>query len=137
MVEPSTDRSVTIVVTPLTGPRFADELGYTPQVPFEQGLKSTVQVVSRQRSVVATAEESAIVKLTELSIPGLFVLESPVHGDERGSFVSGSSLGLSRRGVDLPGTTSQLLLVVTRRRARAPLLDGPRRPGERSSPAYR
>jgi len=26
------------------------------------------------------------VKLTELSIPGLYVLDSPVHGDERGLF---------------------------------------------------
>lgn len=30
--------------------------------------------------------ESATVKLIELSIPGLFVLESPVWGDDRGSF---------------------------------------------------
>jgi dTDP-4-dehydrorhamnose 3,5-epimerase len=35
--------------------------------------------------VVAPAE-SATVKLIELSIPGLFVLESPVWGDDRGSF---------------------------------------------------
>jgi dTDP-4-dehydrorhamnose 3,5-epimerase len=35
--------------------------------------------------VVAAAEESSV-KLIELSIPGLFVLESPVWGDDRGSF---------------------------------------------------
>ena len=35
--------------------------------------------------MVAPAE-SATVKLIELSIPGLFVLESPVWGDDRGSF---------------------------------------------------
>ena len=32
------------------------------------------------------AAEGAAVKLIELSIPGLFVLESPVWGDDRGSF---------------------------------------------------
>jgi dTDP-4-dehydrorhamnose 3,5-epimerase len=35
--------------------------------------------------VVATVEGSAV-KLIELSIPGLFVLESPVWSDDRGSF---------------------------------------------------
>ncbi len=35
---------------------------------------------------MATTEEPSVVKLLELSIPGLFVLESPVHGDERGFF---------------------------------------------------
>jgi dTDP-4-dehydrorhamnose 3,5-epimerase len=35
--------------------------------------------------VVATVEGSTV-KLIELSIPGLFVLESPVRGDDRGSF---------------------------------------------------
>jgi dTDP-4-dehydrorhamnose 3,5-epimerase len=35
--------------------------------------------------VVATAEEPSV-KLIELSIPGLFVLESPVWGDDRGTF---------------------------------------------------
>jgi len=36
--------------------------------------------------VVATAEERDDVKLTELSIPGLMLLESPVWGDDRGYF---------------------------------------------------
>jgi dTDP-4-dehydrorhamnose 3,5-epimerase len=36
--------------------------------------------------VVATAEEPRFVKLTELSLPGLYLLESPVHADERGLF---------------------------------------------------
>jgi dTDP-4-dehydrorhamnose 3,5-epimerase len=36
--------------------------------------------------VVATAQAIRFVKLTELSIPGLFVLDSPVHGDDRGFF---------------------------------------------------
>jgi len=35
--------------------------------------------------MVATAEEPSV-KLIELSIPGLFVLESPVWGDDRGTF---------------------------------------------------
>jgi dTDP-4-dehydrorhamnose 3,5-epimerase len=35
---------------------------------------------------VVAAAEGAAVKLIELSIPGLFVLESPVWGDDRGSF---------------------------------------------------
>jgi len=36
--------------------------------------------------VVATSQAPRLVKLTELSIPGLFVLDSPVHGDDRGFF---------------------------------------------------
>jgi dTDP-4-dehydrorhamnose 3,5-epimerase len=36
--------------------------------------------------VVATAEGRALVKLSELSIPGLVLLESPVWSDERGFF---------------------------------------------------
>ena len=36
--------------------------------------------------MVATSENSNTVKLLELSIPGLFLLDSPVHGDERGFF---------------------------------------------------
>ena len=36
--------------------------------------------------MVATAEERDDVKLTELSIPGLMLLESPVWGDDRGYF---------------------------------------------------
>jgi dTDP-4-dehydrorhamnose 3,5-epimerase len=43
--------------------------------------------------VVATAQEYCLVKLTELSIPGLFLLESPVHGDERGLFREWFKLG--------------------------------------------
>jgi NDP-hexose 5-epimerase len=35
---------------------------------------------------VVAAVEGSSVKLIELSIPGLFVLESPVWGDDRGSF---------------------------------------------------
>jgi dTDP-4-dehydrorhamnose 3,5-epimerase len=35
---------------------------------------------------VATVERHALVKLSEFSIPGLFLLESPVWGDERGFF---------------------------------------------------
>ncbi len=35
---------------------------------------------------MVAAAEGAAVKLIELSIPGLFVLESPVWGDDRGSF---------------------------------------------------
>jgi dTDP-4-dehydrorhamnose 3,5-epimerase len=35
---------------------------------------------------VVAAVEGSYVKLIELSIPGLFVLESPVWGDDRGSF---------------------------------------------------
>ena len=36
--------------------------------------------------MVATAQGNDRVKLTELGIPGLFLLESPVWGDERGFF---------------------------------------------------
>ncbi|MGH7954833.1 MAG: dTDP-4-dehydrorhamnose 3,5-epimerase family protein [Gloeomargaritales cyanobacterium] len=36
--------------------------------------------------MVATSEGSPLVRLTELSIPGAFVLESPVWRDERGYF---------------------------------------------------
>jgi dTDP-4-dehydrorhamnose 3,5-epimerase len=43
-------------------------------------------VVSRQRDVVAAAERTRVMKLIELSIPGLYALESPVHGDNRGFF---------------------------------------------------
>ena len=36
--------------------------------------------------MVATAEGHALMKLSELSIPGLFLLESPVWSDDRGFF---------------------------------------------------
>ena len=36
--------------------------------------------------MVATTEGDALVNVTELSIRGLFVLDSPVHGDDRGFF---------------------------------------------------
>jgi dTDP-4-dehydrorhamnose 3,5-epimerase len=66
--------------------------------------------------VVATIERDPFVKLTELSIPGAFVLESPVWSDDRGYFrewfkrdhleeiglnfpIHQANLSMSRRGV--------------------------------------
>jgi dTDP-4-dehydrorhamnose 3,5-epimerase len=43
--------------------------------------------------VVGTTEERGLVKFTELSIPGLFLLDSPVHGDDRGLFREWFKLG--------------------------------------------
>jgi dTDP-4-dehydrorhamnose 3,5-epimerase len=61
--------------------------------------------------VVATAQKSRVVKLTELSIPGLFVLDSPVHGDERGSFREWFKLGDFRdAGVDFEAQQANLSL---------------------------
>ena len=45
--------------------------------------------------------EGAAVKLNELSIPGVFLLESPVHGDDRGYFREWFKLGdFESAGVD-------------------------------------
>ncbi len=53
--------------------------------------------------MVATVEEPRVVNLTELSIPGLYVLDSPVHGDERGLFREWFKLG----DVEAAGVTFQ------------------------------
>lgn len=66
--------------------------------------------------MVASIERTLHVKVTELSIPGLYVLESPVYGDERGFFrewykrsdfetsgvefpIQQANLSMSKRGV--------------------------------------
>lgn len=66
--------------------------------------------------MVATTEGAQLLKVTELSIPGLFVLESPVWSDDRGFFrewykrgdleasgvefsIHQANLSMSRRGV--------------------------------------
>jgi len=61
--------------------------------------------------VVATAQAHHLVKLTELSIPGLFVLDSPVHGDERGFFREWFKLGdLEDEGVGFCAKQANLSL---------------------------
>ncbi len=50
-------------------------------------------------------------KLTELSIPGLFVLDSPVHGDDRGFFREWFKLGdFEAAGVDFQAQQANLSL---------------------------
>jgi len=52
---------------------------------------------------VAPVERTLDVKVTELSIPGLYVLESPVYSDERGFFREWYKLGdFKASGVEFP-----------------------------------
>ena len=97
---------------------------------FDEGLALHREVVPRQRGVVATVEGSAV-KLIELSIPGLFVLESPVWGDDRGFFREWfKDEDFRAAGVDVPRPTGEPLDLQEERRARTALLHGARRSGQ-------
>jgi dTDP-4-dehydrorhamnose 3,5-epimerase len=59
--------------------------------------------------VVAPAEGPALVNLAELSIPGLFVLESPVWSDDRGFFREWFKLGdFETQGLDFHARQANL-----------------------------
>ena len=117
--------SDTTGATAWTGPRSATSWAIGREVDFEEGLARTVKWYRENEAWWRPLKERRV-KLTELSIRGAFVLESPVWGDDRGFFREWfKRRDLDARGDRLSDRAGQPLDVAARRRARTALLVAP------------
>ena len=110
--------------------KIREELGYRPEVDFDEGLARTVKWYRENESWWRPLKERAV-NIIELSIPGAYVLDSAVWGDERGFFREWFKRpDLDALGISFAIEQANLSMSAPRRVARPALLDRSRGPGE-------